>query len=98
MTRDEVFAALTQIGTCEDDVQRRTLLTNVTNELTNVYDSNESLTQSNNTYQTQNEALRSANLELFLQVGNKGKPEHIDEPEVKEMKFEDLFNEKGELK
>lgn len=45
-----------------------------------------------------NEKLRGANLELFLKVGSPAKPEDKKKPEDTTPKYEDLFDEKGELK
>ncbi|MBQ2175006.1 MAG: hypothetical protein II453_08070 [Alphaproteobacteria bacterium] len=47
-----------------------------------------------------NESLRDTNMRLFLRVGqvNNGGDNHVDEEQSPKRKFEDLFNEKGELK
>lgn len=47
-----------------------------------------------------NESLRDTNMRLFLRVGqdNAGGEEDVTESGEKKLKFEDLFNEKGELK
>ena len=45
-----------------------------------------------------NEKLRSANLQLFLKVGAEKPTEKEKPPEDTTPKFEDLFDEKGELK
>ena len=103
MTKQEILDMLTEIGTCEDEVQRRTMLANVSNEVSTVFDTNATLTDANAQYATDNETLRSANLHLFLQVGQKQKDvKQIDgtgdEQPKEKLKFEDLFNEKGEIK
>lgn len=104
MTREEFLQKLTDIGTSEDDVDRRTLITEITDEVNNLYDNNDSLTNLNNKYIDENEKLKNANMKLFLQVsGNNdnkiddNKNEN-DEGEKQPRKFEDLFNEKGRLK
>lgn len=101
MNKAEMLEKLRSIGVCEDDVQRRTLITEITEEIGNVYDSNETLTASNKQFESDNETLRSANMKLFLKVGGSEKTKTIDktveEPEKPQLKFENLFNEKGEL-
>lgn len=101
MTRDEMLARLHALGTCEDDVERRAIITEITDEIRGVYDSNESLTASNEQYIADNETLRAANMKLFLKVGGGGKTDPIDntgtEPDTN-LTYENLFNEKGELK
>ena len=50
---------------------------------------------------TANESLRAVNTKLFLQVGASEKKEQEEEKKEEENKplpFDDLFNEKGELK
>lgn len=50
---------------------------------------------------TANESLRAVNTKLFLQVGaseKKEQEEETKEEENKPLPFDDLFNEKGELK
>lgn len=55
----------------------------------------ETLTEANNTLRTNNETLKEQNMKLFLKVGSEVKP---IQPEKTSLKYEDLFNEKGELK
>lgn len=101
MTREEILNSLTEIGTCEDDVSRRSLLTAVRDEISSVFDTNDSLTESNNKYIKDNDELRSANMQLFLRVsgGQQSTPMDNNGTETKSnLKYEDLFNEKGELK
>lgn len=105
MTKDEYLEKLKEIGTCEDDVQRRTLLAEITDEITNIFDDHDKLSEANKKYETDNEKLREANMKLFLQVGG-GKTDQetkkdqtgIDQKEQEKRKFEDLFDEKGGLK
>ena len=99
MTRDEMMNALTEIGTCEDDVTRRTLLSGLTDAIAELHESNATLSQQNEQYVADNETLRSANMKLFLQIGTPTELTNpLGESEKKELKYEDLFNEKGELK
>lgn len=104
MDRETFLNTLTSIGTSEDEVERRTLLASLTDEVNRVYDENSTLTESNNKYIEDNEKLRSANMQLFLKVGETKTPEDITKDKTgldkgkDPRKFEDLFNEKGMIK
>ena len=111
MDKNEFLKAIKDIGTTEDEVHRRDLLTKLSDDISNIFDTNESLkttndklTQDNKQYCDDMETLRQANMKLFLRVGgektednNSGNAENNDEPS-KPREFKDLFNEKGELK
>lgn len=104
MDKNEFLQAIREIGTCEDDVIRRDKLNDLQNNISSIFDENLSLTERNTSLTADNETLRSANMKLFLQVGsddtdepNTPKPSEEEKPKEKR-KFEDLFNEKGELK
>ena len=105
MNKQDFLDRLKSIGTTEDDVERRTMLSELTDEVNRVYDENSSLVESNKSYQEDNEKLRSANMQLFLRVGDNKTPEQsqedntgIKEEENNPRKFEDLFDEKGMIK
>lgn len=104
MTRDEHKAVIQQlIGmvAAEHQASASQILTNLSNDYEQTLTSSETAS-SNVTKLTQdNEALRAANMKLFLQVGSvpKTEPEKQEgnEDEDKPLPFTDLFNEKGEL-
>lgn len=105
MDKQMFLDKLKAIGTSEDEVERRTMLSELTDEVSRVYDENSTLTESNKSYLEDNEKLRSANMQLFLRVGENKTPEQVNENTtgVKEQateprRFENLFNEKGGLK
>lgn len=105
MTRDEVNAQIAAIGTCEDDAQRREMLTDLGNALGQDFDRMEELTAANEKLTEDNESLRGYNMKLFLKVSDqksdsekKKSKTGIDEEGAQPLKYEDLFNEKGELK
>lgn len=104
MDREELLARINSIGTCEDEAERRTQLDSFRDDINTLFDENERLTTENENFVTANENLRSANMDLFLQLGEKKSPaekiksETGEESEPEKRKFEDLFNEKGELK
>lgn len=105
MLKQDFLDKIQAIGTCEDDVERRTLLAELSDEGSKIFDDFEEVSASNKKYMEDNERIRAANMELFLQVGEKKNQQEInnnmtgikEEPEQK-LKFEDLFDEKGGLK
>lgn len=102
MNRDELMQHIQNIGTNENEAERREMLATLQEEVGNLFTNAETLTNQNTQLTQDNENLRSANMKLFLRVGaEKGEP-HKDDPGKKEpdkkMSFNDLFNEKGELK
>lgn len=105
MDKDKFLETLKNIGTCEDEVERRTMLSDLTDEVTRVYDENSTLVATNKKFEEDNEKLRSANMQLFLKVGSDKTEKEINEEktgvkddEVDPRKFEDLFDDKGNLK
>lgn len=100
MTRDELITQIQAIGSCEDDAQRREMLTQLQEDCTADYDRFATLENTNNQLSSDNENLRSANMKLFLRIGS-NKPEDKKDGEdttPEKLKYEDLFDEKGELK
>lgn len=106
MEKQDFLDKLKAVGTSEDETERRTILSELTDEVSRVYDENTSLNESNKNYIDDNEKLRSANMQLFLKIGENKAPEEVkkDLTGVKEeltpepRKFESLFDDKGGLK
>lgn len=99
MDKQEFLNKITEIGSCEDEVSRRELLTELSDEGTKLFDRNAELDSSNRQLSDDNEKLRSANMKLFLKVGESRQPEaDPDTQPTEKRKFSDLFNEKGGLK
>ena len=101
MEKQEFLNRVTAIGSCDDDVQRRELLTQLSEEASKDYDIIATLTETNKTLTNDNEALRSANMKLFLRVGETKEGNNSDSTrndEGSNLTYENLFNEKGELK
>ena len=98
LTAEEFQQRAQAIGTCEDDTERRTLLAAL------ITDGNETFTHfatvetERDTARSDNEQLREANMKLFLQVGDHKEKAPEDKEQTPDLKYEDLFNEKGELK
>ena len=97
---------------CEDIETARTKLTELSDDISSLYDSAdestqniESLNQEIEQYKEDMEDLRKANMGLFKRLGAEKTPEEqkkvstgIKEPEEHKRKFEDLFDEKGMIK
>ena len=97
MTRDEVMNALTELGTIEDAAERRSRITSISEEVTSIYDNNENLTSSNAKLTEDKKKLQEYNMELYLKVGAQKQKEET-KPQSEDLKYDDLFNEKGEIK
>lgn len=105
MDKNQFLETINNIGTIEDETERRELLTQLKDNVSDIFDTNETLNNENAKFKEDNEKLRSANMKLFLRVGADKSEDDIkkdqlgeNEDEIKPRKFEDLFNEKGGLK
>lgn len=107
----ETFITMVQsIGTCEDDVERRTMLTNLQDEISKVYDSMETdkvtLNTLNETIKSKDleiDNLQKANMDYFRRLSStkaeqKGASDILIAEEPEKRKFENLFDEKGMIK
>lgn len=103
MDKESLISKITEIGTCEDETARRELLTALQEDVCKDYDELSATKQANENLTKDNETLRSANMKLFLRMGEHKTPgelaksKGLDEPETKK-EFKDLFDEKGNLK
>lgn len=104
MDRETFLNAMQELGTIEDDVERRTKLVELTDNLNQVFDdyaNSKTQIDTLNNEITKNkedmEKLREANMSLFLRIGESKTQEQITEastgvkPEANKRKFEDLF-------
>ena len=105
MVKEEFLKLITDIGSCDDEVQRRELLAQLSEEASKDYDNMATLTETNETLMNDNETLRSANMKLFLRVGEEKNADEkrkdetgVDNKSIEKRSFDDLFNEKGEIK
>lgn len=98
MARKDFEDFITKLGSMEKIEDVRAGLVEMKDTILKDYDSYDQLNTDNEKYKKDNESLRENNMKLFLHVTGGKKPE--DEPGAKpeKMKYEDLFNEKGELK
>lgn len=103
MDKESIISKITEIGTCEDEATRRELLTAFQEDVCKDYEEHASIKATNEQLTSDNEALRNANMKLFLRVGEKKSADEIaknkgfEEPE-KKLEFKDLFDEKGNIK
>lgn len=102
MKKEDFMAKIQEIGTCEDDAQRRTLLAELGNDASADYDSFAAANQTAEQLRADNEDLRKANLKLFkmVSVDDDGGAEDSKppEPDKEKLTFNNLFDEKGKLK
>ena len=105
MQKQDFLNKITEIGKCEDDVQRRELLSQLSEEASKDYDNLATLLATNATLTNDNETLRQANMKLFLRVGEERNPDDkrknetgVDDKGKEKRSFDNLFNEKGGLK
>lgn len=99
MNRQEFTDRLVAIGECADDVQRRELIAQLTEDGGADYDNHAAAVAARDQLTKDNEDLRAANMRLFKRLGDHKDPEPTPgtEPQ-KKLEFKDLFNEKGGLK
>ena len=105
MDKNQFLEIVKEIGTIEDEVERRTKLTELTDSVSAIFDSNVDLMEKNKKFEEDNEKLRSANMQLFLKVGANKTEKEVQEDQVGKVeeekeprKFDDLFDDKGNLK
>lgn len=99
MDKETFLNKLKEIGTIEDDVQRRDLIADLTDEATTVFDEYNNLVEQDQKHTEDIEKLREANMKLFLKVGTENKEPEITKNEEKPpRRYEDLFDEKGNLR
>lgn len=103
MTRDEHRAIISRIMgyvAPEHQADASEALTTLSDDYGETLDASETLRKQHETLTGDFEKLRKVNAKLFLRVGEHAEPQK--EPERQQEKeplpFDDLFNEKGELK
>lgn len=92
----------TAIGTCESDADRLTLITALRDEIEADYNEHATTAERVSELETANKNLQENNMALFLRLGNQNidvqTPPEENPDDDKKLSFDDLFNEKGELK
>ena len=106
MKKEEFIERMAAIGTCENDAERRNLITALNTEVSADYDRIDTLSQQNTQLSDDNKRLTEYNMQMFLKVTQQKNPEETKKDETgidnkhEETKrtFDSLFNEKGEIK
>lgn len=99
MDKAQFTERLQAIGTEADEAQRRELIAQLITDGGADYDDHAAAVAARDQALDDNEQLRAANMKLFLRVGEKKEPgKEKPENPTANLKYEDLFNEKGELK
>ena len=98
MTRDELQSRLQEIGTCEDDAERRTLIASLSEDASADYDAHAAVVAERDQLQTANKQLQDYNMDLFKRIPAKKDDTPAGGNPAEKRKFEDLFDEKGEIK
>lgn len=90
---------LKEIGLIEDEAERREKLAEVITKVEELIQTKDEFDTKLEELTKDNQRLREANMNLFLKVGVNDKPtEQTQQTEQPKLKFEDLFNAKGEIK
>lgn len=101
MDRQEVIKKITEIGTCENEADRRVMLADLESDLSAVFDNVDTLSEKINELTEDNKTLTEANTKLFLKMGENRPPEDAtggEEPPKEKRKFENLFDANGGIK
>lgn len=100
ISKTDFLSKVNEIGTCEDEATRRTLLAGLSDDVSEVFDNAENLSRAVDTLTESNESLREANMQLFQRIGSKKDSEDTPPtpPEQPKREYKNLFNDKGELK
>ena len=101
ISKTDFLSKVQEIGTCEDEARRRTLLTELTDGVSEVYDENETLSKANKSLTDSNEYLMEANTQLFQRTTSQATSSEETPPgtppEQPKREYKNLFNDKGEL-
>lgn len=96
MDKQSFLSSITEIGSLEDIVEVRTRLAELSDNVSDIFDQNSQFSEQNQKLVDDNEKLRSANMQLFLKVGEpKTKDDDSGDPKPPriEKTFEELYNE-----
>lgn len=99
-TQDDFNNAIKKIGGLDDIAKVRAELVGLQDNITGLFDENKQLTERADKLTTDIAEIRDTNNKLFTQLTEKKTPENTKETEPPEnaLKYENLFDEKGELK
>ena len=102
MDKESFEAKVKEIGSLESVEEMRAGLAELSNGVSEVFDTNANLTEQHDSDIKEMEAIRQANMKLFTQLGTEKTPSKQMEEEtglkqepVERRKFENLFDDKG---
>lgn len=99
MKKEDLRTRIQAIGQLQTVEEMRTQLATFQTDLETDYDERDELQATNQNLTTDMENLRKTNMALFLQIGNKKEPDKTGlEPASEDLKYENLFDDKGGLK
>lgn len=104
MDKEAFLEKIKEVGSFETAEEMRAGLAEIQNGVSEVYDSNISLKEQHEHDTIEMEAIRSANMKLFTQLGAETTPAKQTEEQtglkqepVERRKFENLYNDKGDF-
>lgn len=104
MDRETIINKIKEIDSIEDVAERREKLTELTEEVGTIFDTYTSVVEEDKKLREDNEKLIEYNRKLFMKVGIDKTDEQIEkdttgvDPVKDPRRFEDLFDDKGNLK
>lgn len=104
MDKDAFLEKIKEVGSFETPEEMRAGLAEISQGVSEVFDSNISLTEQHDNDLKEMEAIRQANMKLFTQLGTDKTPKQQTEEQtglkqepVERRKFENLFDDKGDF-
>lgn len=102
MDKDAFLEKIKEVGSFETPEEMRAGLAEISQGVSEVFDSNTTLTEQHDNDLKEMEAIRQANMKLFTQLGTEKTPKEQTEEQtglkqepVERRKFENLFDDKG---
>lgn len=96
-TKEQIAEKIQELGTKATPEEIRAGLVEFQKDLENDYEEHNQVVTENTSLKDKNKKLQEDNMTLFLAVGEK-KKEEPEKKDTEKRKFEDLYNDKGELK
>lgn len=105
MDKDTFLEKIKEVGSFETPEEMRAGLAELKEGVSEIFDSNSTLTEQHENDLKEMEAIRQANMKLFTQLGTEKSPKEQTEEQtglkqepVERRKFENLFDDKGNFK
>ena len=104
MDRESIINMIKGLDSIEDEAERRDQLSTLTEEVSTVFDSYEAIKSEDEKLKEENNKLVEYNRKLFMKVGFEKDSTEVEkdktgeDPVPEPRKYEDLFDDKGNLK